>query len=83
MSSVGEQALARAEKRKKVASLRDDLLRAQRYRQTKNELNRIAGVLYNRLPHSKAELSLHAAQAEKSTGTLWRTPNAAPLIRLC
>ncbi len=65
-----EQALARGEKRKKVASMRDDLERAQRYRHAKNELNRLEGVLYNRLPHSEAEHSLHAEKAEKLRGAL-------------
>jgi hypothetical protein len=65
-----DQALARAEKRKKVASMRDDMLRAQTYGHLKNELSRVEGVLYHRLRPGHAAHSLHEHQAEKLRGAL-------------
>ena len=67
-----EQALARGEKRMKMASMRDDLERPLRYRSMKDELSRLEGVLYHRLRPGHAEHALHEKQAAKLREALSR-----------
>ena len=66
------QALERAETRKKLASMRDDLERAQRQRSLRDELDRVEGVLYHRLRPGQAAHVLHAQQATKLREALAR-----------
>ena len=66
------QALERAETRKKLASMRDDLERAQRQRSLRDELDRVEGVLYHRLRPGQAEHVLHAQHAHKLREALAR-----------
>ena len=60
-----EQALARFEKRKKVASMAHELRQAQTRRHLYNDLQRVEGVIYKRLREGMQDHAQFAMQKEK------------------
>ena len=60
-----EQALARFEKRKKVASMAHELRQAQTRRHLYNDLQRVEGVMYKRLRERMQDHGQFAVQKEK------------------
>ena len=59
------QALARFEKRKKVASMAHELRQAQTRRHLYNDLQRVEGVIYKRLREGMQDHAQFAMQKEK------------------
>ena len=59
------QALARFEKRKKYASMAHEIRQAQTRRHLYNGLERVKGVMYDRLPIPMRDYAQFAVQKEK------------------
>ena len=60
-----EQALARYEKRKRHASMAHEIRQAQTRRHLYNDLERVKGVMYHRLPVGMQDHAQFAVQKQK------------------